>query len=98
MAFDLRFENKKEKIEPHEEGLFLLVNEDDRYPALNWLWQEFYDSPRIQPERCNEIVHELIFLQSLNGIAKEVQHIIARLLPFFSMAYTNSKQVNCASD
>ena len=40
---------KRESIEHHEEGLFDLIVENDHYPKLNWVWDEFYNDPTIYP-------------------------------------------------
>lgn len=98
MAFDLKFNNRKEKIDYHEEGFFSLVNENDDFPTLNWLWIEFYSSPKIGPESCNKLVHELVQLQTLHEIDKNSKFCISRLLPFFSAAYLSSEQVTTVSD
>ncbi len=43
---------------------------DDEYlisifPKLNWVWENFYDGPIINPETANDLVHELILLKKL---------------------------------
>lgn len=97
MAFDLKFGNKKESIGHHEEGLFQAVNGSDDYPVLNWVWEQYYSSPKIDYDICNKLVHELISLQEATS-DKAVSHTISRLLPFFSKAYLSQSQVITNSD
>ena len=101
MAFDLYLENEKAFIDFHEEVLFSLINENDLYPNLNWLWENYYNSPLIHSARANDIVHELIKLR--NEISNKNQYIqvkntIDRIMPFLSKAYKKNKQIECSSD
>jgi hypothetical protein len=101
MAFDMCCGEINEKIDHHEEGLFVLVNEDDgvQFPTLYWLWREFYDGPVISPENSNRLVHELILFRALNKDLERSYHVlIERLLVFFSGAYVTSKSIKCISD
>lgn len=86
MAFDMYLSGEREFIDHHEEELFYKINEDERFPKLNWLWEHFYNSPDIIPEISNYIVHELILLKSISD-DKLISNIIEKLLPFFSKAY-----------
>ena len=101
MAFDLYLGNEREFIGIHEEILFSLINENDLYPNLNWLWENYYDSPLIHAARANDIVHELIKLRneiSNKSQYNQVKNTIDRIMPFLSKAYIESKQIECASD
>ncbi|PWK53972.1 hypothetical protein C8D97_102364 [Pleionea mediterranea] len=49
MAFDLYLGKERAFIDHHEEGIFSAINDESRYPKLNWLWEEFYNGPLIQP-------------------------------------------------
>jgi len=60
MAFDIYLGNESTFIDHHEELLFEIVNDDEKYPNLNWLWENFYNGPSISAERANDLVHELI--------------------------------------
>jgi len=97
MSFDLKCGSKKESIRHHEEGLFAIVAENDAYPALNWLWENFYSGPRITPERSNDLVHELIALQEFIS-EKSVLHTTSRLISFFSSAHVSDTVVTTLSD
>ena len=101
MAFDMYFRKERACIDHHEEGLFNVINEDDSYPKLNWIWQEYYDSPLIQPNDANDLVHELLALRSQVTKKEELKYltsVIDRLLPFFSRAYKKNEQIKCGSD
>lgn len=100
MAFDMYLGEKREAIEYYEEGLFSIVSEDERFPKLNWLWENFYNGPRIEPNVSNEIVHELIQVRTvfLESGDKTSLKCVDRLLPFFSESYKTDTQVRCASD
>ena len=101
MAFDLYLDKERECIGNHEEGFFYLINENDTYPKLNWLWQNFYESPLISPSLANDLVHELIALR--NEISNNSEHkpfisTIDRIIPFLSKAYKENKQITSSSD
>ncbi|MBV1910608.1 MAG: hypothetical protein KUG78_15000 [Kangiellaceae bacterium] len=101
MAFDMFLGKERACIDHHEEGLFAVINDDDSYPKLNWIWQEYYDSPLIQPNDANELVHELLALR-LQVLRKDelkyLTSVIDRLLPFLSNAYRENEQIKCGSD
>ena len=99
MAFDMYLDDERAYIDHHEEGIFSLINEDEKCPRLNWIWQEFYDSPVIEPNVANELVHELIAVRCL--IPREQRHLVLlidRLLPFFSKGFVASKSIRCSGD
>jgi len=101
MAFDLYLGNEKAYIDIHEEVLFSLINENDSYPNLNWLWENYYENPLIHSVRANDIVHELINLRneiSNKNQYKQVKTTIDRIMPLLSKAYKEKKQIECASD
>ncbi len=101
MAFDMYLAEKAEEISHHEESLLELISEDDDYPTLNWLWEEFYNGPAIRPELANQLVHELIRLKGVlkhDSNNKQFLHTIDRLLPFFSNAYQSNQTIKCMSD
>ena len=87
----------REKIDHHEENLLSMVREDENFPKLSWLFDEFYNGPQINPECSNELVHELINLKGLNS-DKSLVHTIDRLMLFFSKAYNQKKIIICKSD
>lgn len=97
MAFDMYFKNRKTSIAYHEEEIFLKVNEDERFPSLNWLWENFYNGPSISPEKANDIAHELILLKSICN-QKNIIFVIDKLLPFLSMAYKLDEVIITKSD
>ena len=99
MAFDMYIDNEREFIDHHEEEIFSLINEDDSYPMLNWLWQEYYDGPKVEPRISNDLVHELIALRS--SLTKDQKYLLVtidRLLPFLSKAFVLNKTIRCVSD
>ncbi len=101
MAFDLWLEKQCESIEEYEEGLFEFIGNESEFPALNYLWREFYGSPKFDPEMSNSLVHELIAIQEVIKNQKEHAHLrmlIERLLPLFSKAYKKSKTIQGAGD
>ena len=101
MAFDMYLDGERAFIDHHEENLFYLIKEDENYPQLNWIWQQFYDGPRIEPHIANDLVHELIRLKAQiahDDSQKAIDHLIDRLLPFLSKSYKNKQAILCASD
>lgn len=101
MAFDMYAGDRNESIGHHEEFLFSLAQEDEpRYPELIAVWHAFYSGPRISSSHAGALVHELIDLLSSNGglANKPLANTVARLLPFFSMAYRTQQEVRCSSD
>ena len=101
MAFDMYLENDKEFIDHQEEYIFYLVNEDNDYPKLNWLWENFYDGPRIPPEFSSEIFKELTLLRSSILDAennKGLISVIDRIVPFFKKAHDLNRVIRCVSD
>lgn len=101
MAFDMQTSETSERINHHEDFLFLLVDEQpDRYPQLSILWDKFYDSPVLSPPQAEAIVHELIDLLNVQGGLenKALSHLIFRLLCFFSMAAKTDQSIQCSSD
>ncbi len=97
MAFDMYLANKKIFIDVHEEALFHKINEDERFPKLNWIWEHFYNGPEIIPEISNDIVHELILLKNICEEEKII-FVIEKLLPFFSNAYRLKMVIKTRSD
>ena len=98
MAFDMYADQMEEKFEHNEEYLFSYINELEEFPILNWIWEEFYKSPRISPDQANAIVHELIYLSTLHSSDKQLINTVLRLLPFFSSCYKNKLTIKTASD
>ncbi len=101
MAFDLYIGEKRAFIDHHEEDIFSFIEENEQFPMLNWIWENFYNSPVISHEIANEILHELIRLREEirgNDQWKHLIHVIDRLLPFFSLSYIEKTQIKCASD
>jgi hypothetical protein len=100
MAFDMYHGSEKACIETHEESLFVPVNENQKYPCLDWLLAEFYNSPKISPEQSKIIVHELIALRE-EMLGTELSYVIKtidRIMPFFSTAYILNAEIKCVSD
>jgi hypothetical protein len=97
MAFDMYLKSERVSIEHYEEDLFLLINEDNEYPKLMELWENYYNGPRINPGEANDMVHELIRLRSLID-DKSILSVVDKLLPFFSKAYKLQESINCVSD
>ena len=94
-------DKRREKIDYHEEGIFNLIDENDAFPQLNYLWREFYDSPKITPEAANDLVHELLELNEMIAKNKKHEHfevVTRRLVSFFSAAYRSGKTIECAGD
>ena len=101
MAFDIYLEEEVVYIDHHEETLFELVYEDEKYPQLNWIWEMFYDGPVISSVKANELVHELIQLRNQIEKKREQKYLIAaidRIMPLLSKAYKTKKQLKCMSD
>ena len=98
VAFDMYADQLNENIEHNEEYIFSYINELDEFPLLNWIWNQFYNSPRINPEQSNDIVHELIALSALHKSDKQLINTIRRLLIFFSFCYKNKLTIKTASD
>jgi hypothetical protein len=101
MAFDLYLNKERAYIDHHEEELFLLINDDEAYPQLNWLWEMYYDGPVIQPIIANDLVHELITLREVVKDDKYYKFLIKpidRMIPLLSKAYKSNQQIKCMSD
>ncbi len=90
-------DNVREKIDLHEEIILQTAHDNPSYPALTWLFDEFYNGPIISPEKSNALVHELIELKQ-NFVSKEFSHTFERLILFFSKAYKMSAEIKCSSD
>ena len=101
MAFDMYLYKERVFIDYDEEIIFNLVNEDDAYPGLNWLWENFYDSPIIDPSSAKALASELTALAS-NFKKKNNEKLIIKtcikLSTFFNRAYVAGKQIKCFSD
>jgi len=101
MSFDMYLESERAFIDHHEEGIFQLSINDDSYPQLNWIWDNYYKSPQVSPEIANNLVHELIQLKEKVYPKNDNKHLvnaIDRVLPFFSKAYKNGIVIKCKSD
>lgn len=101
MPFDIYLGKESVFIDHHEEFMFELVNDDEDYPRLNWIWANFYDGPVVPPDVANELVHELIALRQCvkeNGDQKYLITPIDRILPLLSKAYKSGRQLKCMSD
>lgn len=101
MAFDMYLGKTRAKIDHHEEAIFDFVNENDAFPELGRIWEQYYDNPRISPVAANDLVHELIDLRERLVRSSEHHHladVITRLLPFFSAAYRSGDDIKCVSD
>ncbi|MBL1320522.1 MAG: hypothetical protein COA63_005600 [Methylophaga sp.] len=101
MAFDFYLGEDSTFIDHHEEGIFELINDNEQYPQLNWLWENFYDGPLIAPNIANKLVHELIELRQQLYHRKEHSYLlipIDRILPLLNKAYVCNSPVKCMSD
>ncbi len=101
MPFDIYLDEERVFIDHHEEHMFDLINEDDNYPQLNWIWEEFYNGPVIYPNIANDLVHELIALRQRVVQNKEYKYLtvpIDRIMPLLSKAYKSGQLLNCMSD
>lgn len=105
MAFDLQYKDglnsRRENIFSSEENFFNLIEENINYPILNFIWENFYESPKLEPEKSNQLVHELVALNeeyAKHSHSKQINHFTSRLIPFFNTAYLNDKTVICMSD
>lgn len=62
MPFDMTAGKKRESISHPEEAILVLCYQDggsEEFPELSLLWEEFYDGPRIDPDRALRIAKEL---------------------------------------
>ena len=101
MAFDMYLDKERVFINYDEEIIFNLINEDDDYPKLNWLWENYYDSPLIGFGVAEQLASELSLLASNIGNSnneKAVRKICKKLSVFFNRAYVSGKQIKCYSD
>ncbi len=90
------FGSIREKVDHYEENILIMVHEHEGFPKLSWLFDEFYNGPKINPECSNELVHELINLKASNS-DKSLVHTIDRFMLFFSKAYKQNKTIICQS-
>lgn len=97
MAFDMYLGKKREQIHAHDESLFSAIAGNPNFPHLNWLWENFYKSPRINPSDSNLLVHELISFKGSNS-DKSIDFLVDRLISFFSDAYVTGGSIVCSSD
>ena len=101
MAFDIYLGNEHAFIDHHEELLFEIVNDDEKYPNLNQLWKNFYNGPLVSPERANELVHELISVREKVKDSENEKYLLVpidRVVPLLSKAYKENQQLKCLSD
>ena len=105
MAFDMYFRvgavKRREKVDLHEEFILQLMDEDDKYPTANFLWESFYNGPQLNPDQSNQLVHELLLLKSESTNHhqfKLITTVVDRLVIFFSTAYRNNVSITCISD
>lgn len=104
MAFDMYMRyglfTKKEQIHHHEEFILQMMEEGE-YPDANFLWENFYNGPKIDPEMANRLVHELLEFRSTHenhSQIKSIKSFVDRLVVFFSKAYTKKVTIRCHSD
>ena len=92
---------KRVFIDYDEEIIFNLINENDAYPELNWLWEKYYDSPTITPYLAKVLASELTALA--NSVKKKnneklIIKTCIKLSTFFNHAYVAGKNIKCLSD
>lgn len=100
MAFDMYLDGKNEKIHYSEEDFFMIITKEDDFPNLEWLWEEFYCSPKIDGQRAKLIAEELELAKKHKRIKSRHSLIkfIDRVHPFFSKAGVLNKGIKCLSD
>ncbi len=100
MAFDMNLDNLKEKINYHEEDLFMALEREEGYPNCNWLWEAFYSSPKIDASRSGKIADELTSAKELKSVKanRSLQEFIDRVVPFFRKSYVSNTPIKCISD
>lgn len=105
MAFDMHSgansSYSQEKVAHHEEFIFQLMEGKEAYPTANYIWDNFYKSPKIDPEKSGKLVHELLNLKSFHKNSPQSKLIISlvdRLVLFFNQAYISQTEITCHSD
>ena len=100
MAFDMYIGSMNEKIHYSDEDFFMLVIREEGFPNLEWLWDNFYSSPKIYSDRSSAIISELAKARGVKSIKsrKEFISFIERVTPFFKNAYDSNVTINCVSD
>lgn len=97
MAFDMHAGSVHDEIDYAEEVILDLIDGDSDFPLLNWLSENFYNGPRIQPERARSIASELVTLrETLED--QDLRAVCSRLIQFFSGAAAKNIEIHCVSD
>ncbi len=100
MAFDMSLKDKSEKIHYDEEDFFIIITREEGFPNLDWLWDNFYRSPRIYGDRSKAIAMELEKAKEIKSI-KSRKHFLAfidRVKPFFQESFDSNTVIMCVSD
>ena len=98
MPFHMTADRREDCIDREEEVILELTYGDGHYPELSQLWEEFYDGPRLSPDRCGRLANELEHARSLNVLPPSLVASATRLIEFFRFAYEDHCWVECNSD
>lgn len=98
MAFHMTANHREDCIDRDEEVILDSTYRDGHYPELSRLWEEFYDGPRIPPDRCGRLANELEHARSSNALPPSLSASAIRLIEFFRFAYEDHSWVECNSD
>ena len=103
MSLDMTAGKNQESINHPEEAILVLCYQGDEsgdFPELSRLWDEFYDGPRIDPNRAGRIAEEL--RSAIPKITEELDQSLGdsalRLADFFHTAFENGSWVHSVSD
>lgn len=71
-----------------------------QYPELCWLWEEFYDGPRIAPERATRLAAEFerAAEEVREALGPTMEAAATRIAGFFRSAGESGSWVSCRSD
>ena len=100
MAFDMYVGDEHESINDQEEYLLSMIHGAEmEYPQLSKIAKNFYGDVKFATAEANELVHELMKLNSSNTQDNTAMKLhILRLASFFSIAVQTNQDVICGGD
>jgi len=100
MAFDMYIGKEHASIGDQDEYILSIIqSSESEYPQLAKVAENYYGNLKFTSTEANELVHELMKLNSINGQSNTAMKLlILRLASFFSIAVQTNQEVSCAGD
>ena len=100
MAFDMYIGKERASIGDKDEYILSMIhNAESEYPKLAKVAENYYGDVKFTSTEANELVHELMKLNAINGQSNTAMKLlILRLTSFFSIAVQTNQEVSCAGD